>query len=42
MKRGLVGCLLSLFMIGTMSAQNYEPTWESLDKRPTPNWFSDA
>lgn len=23
-------------------AQTYQPTWESLDKRPTPQWFKDA
>lgn len=23
-------------------AQRYEPTWESLDRRPTPAWFSEA
>src|SRR4029453_15446333 len=23
-------------------AQMYEPTWESLDRRPTPAWFSEA
>jgi alpha-L-fucosidase len=27
---------------GLASAQPYEPTWESLDKRPTPAWFQDA
>ena len=27
----------------TMFAQNrYEATWESLDKRPVPEWFEDA
>jgi len=26
----------------TLSAQKYEPTWESIDKRPTPKWFTDA
>ena len=25
-----------------ISAQNYQPNWESLDKRPTPQWFKDA
>ncbi len=25
-----------------LSAQPYQPTWESIDKRPTPAWFSDA
>ena len=23
-------------------AKNYEPTWDSVDKRPTPAWFGDA
>ena len=23
-------------------AQNYAPNWESIDKRPTPQWFDDA
>ena len=32
----LVICALKL------SAQTYQPTWESLDKRPTPQWFTDA
>jgi alpha-L-fucosidase len=30
-------------LISTASiAQTYEPTWESLDKRPVPTWFTDA
>lgn len=24
------------------SAEKYEPTWESLDKRPVPQWWTDA
>lgn len=24
------------------AAQKYQPTWESIDKRPTPAWFTDA
>lgn len=24
------------------AAQSYEPTWESVNKRPTPEWFTDA
>jgi alpha-L-fucosidase len=24
------------------SAQTYQPTWDSIDKRPTPAWFQDA
>ena len=26
----------------SLTAQTYQPTWESVDKRPTPQWFSDA
>jgi alpha-L-fucosidase len=26
----------------SLGAQTYQPNWESLDKRPTPAWFSDA
>ena len=25
-----------------LNGQNYEPNWNSLDKRPTPQWFKDA
>jgi alpha-L-fucosidase len=25
-----------------LKAQNYRPTWESLDKRPVPQWYKDA
>lgn len=25
-----------------LSAQPYQPAWESLDRRPTPSWFTDA
>ncbi len=25
-----------------LAAQGYQPTWESIDKRPTPGWFTDA
>jgi len=34
-----------LFFLGmgrVAPAQQYEPTWESLDKRPVPEWFKDA
>ncbi len=31
----------SLF-VAALSAQTYQPTWESIDKRPTPAWFTDA
>jgi alpha-L-fucosidase len=25
-----------------LTAQTYQPTWESVDKRPTPDWFAEA
>jgi alpha-L-fucosidase len=40
------GVFLSIFLCPGSSppatAQAYEPTWESLDARPTPAWFGDA
>jgi len=29
-------------LAGAVAAQPYQPTWESVDKRPTPAWFQDA
>src|SRR5512140_2703146 len=43
MKKLLV--LLVVFLASFSSsllAQKYEPTWDSVDKRPTPAWFSEA
>ncbi len=37
--RALVFSLLASL---TVVAQNYQPTWESIDSRPTPAWFRDA
>jgi len=34
--------LFLLAAAATLGAQPYQPTWESLDKRPTPAWFTDA
>jgi alpha-L-fucosidase len=34
--------LILLLFSCTLSAQTYQPTWDSIDKRPTPAWFSDA
>jgi alpha-L-fucosidase len=42
MRRILSFCLLFLFASQLLVGQTYEPTWDSLDKRPTPAWFSDA
>ncbi len=36
----ILGLLLSSFVF--TDAQPYQPTWESLDKRPVPSWFTDA
>jgi hypothetical protein len=32
----------SLLSLPGLRAQTYQPTWDSLDKRPTPTWFTDA
>ena len=34
--------LLCLALALPVSAQTYQPTWNSIDSRPTPAWFSDA
>jgi alpha-L-fucosidase len=34
--------ILSLLAAAALPAQTYQPNWDSLDKRPTPAWFSDA
>ncbi|MCK5056127.1 MAG: alpha-L-fucosidase [Candidatus Aminicenantes bacterium] len=34
--------LLGILMNLTTHAEQFKPTWESLDKRPIPQWFSDA
>ncbi|MDD4623010.1 MAG: hypothetical protein PHG71_07210 [Kiritimatiellae bacterium] len=31
-----------LVTVGVAAAGRYEATWESLDKRPAPEWFGDA
>ena len=31
-----------LVTVGVAAAERYEATWESLDKRPVPEWFGDA
>lgn len=40
MKNPATYCLLILTL--QVSAQTYQPNWESLDKRPTPQWFKDS
>jgi alpha-L-fucosidase len=34
--------LLLFLALSGLAAQNYQPTWDSIDKRPTPAWFTDA
>jgi len=34
--------LLCLALAMPMSAQTYQPNWNSIDSRPTPAWFTDA
>ena len=34
--------LLFALLLGRLSAQTYEPTWDSVDKRPTPQWYTEA
>lgn len=35
-------CIAILFVAISSFAQTYQPTWESLDSRPVPQWFKDA
>jgi alpha-L-fucosidase len=41
MKKIIVTWLNCLIVVLVFS-QNYQPNWESLDKRPTPQWFKDS
>lgn len=34
--------LLCLLLATPVFGQKYKPTWDSIDKRPTPGWFQDA
>jgi len=38
----LVIPILTLFFTFHLSAQNYQPNWESIDSRPVPEWFEDV
>lgn len=41
--RSLAICVILLAGLWSAAGQTrYRPTWESLDKRPTPSWFTDA
>ncbi len=34
--------LAAVLALSGLAAQPFQPTWESIDKRPTPAWFTDA
>ena len=40
--RYLIALLLNCSIVFSSSSQTYQPNWESLDKRPTPQWFKDS
>lgn len=43
MKPSVLSALLLLSISVTLpAADRYQPTWESVDSRPTPQWFTDA
>ncbi len=42
MRRVMNLLLLAVSLLVPLNAQTYEPTWDSVDKRPIPGWFSDA
>src|SRR5947207_8245827 len=42
MKQFLFVVILFSLLSALSPAQTYEPTWDSVDKRPTPAWFGDA
>lgn len=44
MKQKLILSLVIFFVIigKKVYSQSYEPSWQSLDKRPIPQWFTDA
>jgi len=42
MKTRIITFLILIFTVLILSAQQYQPAWESLDKRPVPSWFLNA
>uniref|UniRef100_A0AC35GL53 Alpha-L-fucosidase n=1 Tax=Panagrolaimus sp. PS1159 TaxID=55785 RepID=A0AC35GL53_9BILA len=38
----MLGFILFLTFALNVLAHNYEPTWESIDSRPIPNWYDDS
>jgi len=39
MKKWIACCLLIGLLQLQLTAQTYQPNWESLDSRPVPSWF---
>ncbi|MDX9881590.1 MAG: alpha-L-fucosidase [Prolixibacteraceae bacterium] len=35
-------CIVCISLINNVRAQHYQPTWESIDSRPVPEWFTGA
>jgi alpha-L-fucosidase len=42
MRRSSALLFFICFSAALVAAQTYEPTWDSLDRRPTPQWFAEA
>ena len=40
--KNLLIILLLVLGVQTMAQKKYQPTWESIDSRPMPTWYSDA
>ena len=34
--------LVFAFLLSRLNAQTYQPTWDSVDKRATPQWYMEA
>ena len=42
MNKTIFSILLLMFLARAVAAQEYQPTWESIDSRPVPQWFEDV
>ncbi|MDR1336006.1 MAG: alpha-L-fucosidase, partial [Tannerella sp.] len=41
-KRIIILCMSLLLPMALQAQKKYEATWESIDSRPVPGWFTDA
>ena len=41
-KKIVVSAAIGCFALAAMAKIGYEPKWESLDRRPTPAWWTEA